>query len=896
MIRSRVAAAILSLLMLAAAGPSPAQDPGAEAGHRAEAIRRYEALVQDPSPALAGRKDELMFRLALLYLEEGQAFGPGGGGYYERSISLFDRVLRQKGTVFREDALYYRAIALQEVGRTGPSTAAFRELLREFPASPRAGELWFRIGNDAVQNDRIREAMEAYEEVLRRGDPNYRDQAAYMFAWSASSLGQESRARTTLIDLLQRLEAGGQQQANLYPEAVELLARVIRSEGNPSVLSGPWVGARPAFAGVVLRRVADLFRETSAFAQAASTYEQFLREVPDSPDADAIETTVIDSWLKAGEADRAQAARERLIARHAAGGVLGTSSVAAIAPIVRDSALYRHERARKAGRPDLYRQAIEHYDLYARSVPAGPAHQEARFFEAEAAKEMGDLRGAAERYLAVAESRDPARGEEAAFRRVALFEDLKGAGQASLDDLVGAYHDYFRLYPGSPRDTELRVRLAGLLFDEKRWDDALVAGGEVVGRIGDAEGRQKMLLLLARAAFAKEDYLQGSNWASRLLAEPGLPPARRAEAEKIHVAALYKGAESMQDRPADAAGQYELLASRYPKHESAPAALYNAAVLLRDAGEKARALTLFRRLIDQYPDAGLHRDATAAATQIYKEQGDAAGAVALLEQAASRAGGGGETADFLYQAALEAERAGSHVRTMDLFRKFLRAWPPNDFRAARARMAVARAHAALGQHDEAERVARQTIERLPAGASGDEAQQLQAIAAEARSIVADAELRRFEAVRLVEPVARNLERKQAALEAALTELRRAAAFGFSDISLASHTKIGYAQLDFANSIMQAPRPKNLSPDEMARYEALLLEQVAPWRTAAADAFRIVVEQGARAGIDNEWTARARAGLQQLENVPSTPAAAATGSGPVAPPPPVASDVPILPGN
>ena len=39
----------------------------------AEAIRRYEALVNDPSPALAGRKDELMFRLGLLYLEEGQA-------------------------------------------------------------------------------------------------------------------------------------------------------------------------------------------------------------------------------------------------------------------------------------------------------------------------------------------------------------------------------------------------------------------------------------------------------------------------------------------------------------------------------------------------------------------------------------------------------------------------------------------------------------------------------------------------------------------------------------------------------------------------------------------------------------------------------------------------------
>ncbi|MGH7821449.1 MAG: tetratricopeptide repeat protein, partial [Candidatus Binatia bacterium] len=465
MLRRALLAALLSLVVTQA---TFAQPPASEATHRAEAIRRYESLLHNPSPALEGRRDELMFRLALLYLEEAQASGPSlGGSYYPRAVSLLDQVLARKNTIFREDALYYRAIALQDTGRTEESVIAFRSLLREFPASPRSAELWFRTGNHAIQKGRLQEALTAYEEVLRRADPNYRDQAAYMFAWTAFSLHHESRARTTLMDLLQRLEAGGQQQANLYPEGVELLAKVIRSEENPAVLSGPWIGSRPAFAPVVLRRVADLFRETSAYRQAATAYEQLLREYPDTADVDAVEKTIIDSWLKAGDPARAQEARGRLIQRHLAlsGDRLKPESVPEIGPVVKDSALYLHRIGRETKRPDLYRQAVDGYQLYATSVGGGAEQWDAMFFQAEALKEMGDATGAADRYKLVAESHDAAHGEEAAFRRVALLEDLKQRGQASVDQVVGTYEDYFRLYPAGKRETELRVRYAGYLFD-----------------------------------------------------------------------------------------------------------------------------------------------------------------------------------------------------------------------------------------------------------------------------------------------------------------------------------------------------------------------------------------------------------------------------------------------
>lgn len=872
-------------LVLALGCRSPAEP--FEGQYRAEAIRRYEALLGDSSPALSARHDEIRFRLALLYLEEAQAAaGPAAGAFaapnaYERSLRLLDEVIARRDSPFREDALYYRAVALQELGRSEESVAAFRSLLREFPFSARAAEIWFRLANDAVQKNRLQEALGAYEEVLRRGDPNYRDQAAYMLAWTAFSLRQEARARVTLMDLLARLEAGGQRTASLYPQAVELLAKVIRSEGDPSPLSGPWVGARPAYAGLALRRVAELFRETSAFAQAAAAYEGYLRQFPEDPEAEAIEKRVVECWEKAGDPERAEAARDRLIARHLEEGQLRDASMA---PVLKDSALYLHRKARETGRLDLYARAVERYRIYGQGLPPGPEKAEAFFFLAEASKEMANLRDAADAYSVVAELRDPARGEEAAFRRVALFEEMKDKGQATVDDVLRAYLDYFRWFPGGKRDPELRLRYAAYLFDQKRFADAALTASPVASASSDSTLRQRAGLLAARAAFAAGDYPQAARWAQGLLTEPSLPAPTRSEAEQLHAASLYKEAESLADRPREAAARYELLAARYPNHDSAPAALYNAAVSLRRAGEKARALSLLRQLIDRYPRADLSRDATIAATELHRELGDPEGAASLLERAAE--GDPAQSETYLYQAALEAERAAAHGRTIEVCRKFLRVRRADDLRAARVRLAMARAYRELGREDEAERAALETLGKLPAGGDPGESRALQEIAAESQALLAEVALRRFEAVRIVEPVAATLARKKQAMERALERLGQAAGYGLADVSLASWYKIGYVQAAFADAVMEAPRPKNLSPEERARYDALLEEQVRPYREAAARAFRTALERAAGSGIENEWTARARSALGRLE--PRGPTAAG--------PAPDSGQVPILPGS
>ncbi|MGH7898446.1 MAG: tetratricopeptide repeat protein, partial [Candidatus Binatia bacterium] len=309
---------------------------------------------------------------------------------------------------------------------------------------------------------------------------------------------------------------------------------------------------------------------------------------------------------------------------------------------------------------------------------------------------------------------------------------------------------------------------------------------------------------------------------------------------------------------------------------------YNAGILLRDAGDKNRALGVFRQLIDKYPKSELFRDATVAATDIYKNAGDSVGAADVLERAAARTSDPGEGANLIFEAATRA-RAANSPQTAELYEKFLRLAPPSDLRTTSARIYVARAYARQGRTAEAERLAREMISRSPMGGTAEEQQQVQLALAEAHLILGDASLRRFESVRLSEPLSATLKKKQQALEEALGYLRTAANFGFADVSLASFYKIGYAQLDFANAVIQAPHPRSLTAEQRDQYDVLLREQMRPYREGAEKAFRGTLQQAKSSGIENEWTSRARSALVEFGGEHAgAPPAAAPGGGSQAP--------------
>jgi hypothetical protein len=81
--------------------------------------------------------------------------------------------------------------------------------------------------------------------------------------------------------------------------------------------------------------------------------------------------------------------------------------------------------------------------------------------------------------------------------------------------------------------------------------------------------------------------------------------------------------------------------------------------------------------------------------------------------------------------------------------------------------------------------------------------------------------------------------------------------------------------------MQAPRPRTLSADQRDQYDAALREQMKPYRQGAEKAFRVTLEQAKSAGVENEWTARARSSLVEFGGS-SAPAPVAPSARPLQP--------------
>lgn len=262
---------------------------------------------------------------------------------------------------------------------------------------------------------------------------------------------------------------------------------------------------------------------------------------------------------------------------------------------------------------------------------------------------------------------------------------------------------------------------------------------------------------------------------------------------------------------------------------------------------------MLRTLLETYPKSEL--------------TGDAAGTADFPARAATSSDGSTESANLLYEAVVRARSGDSTAQAVDLYQTFLKVRPADDLRAASARIYLAEQYSRQGRDAETERLARETIAATPMTGTPHDLQQAQLVLAQARLIFGDGALRRFEAMRVAEPLAAGLQRKQQATEAALTGLRAAAAYGFADVSLASYYKIGYAQPDFANAVMQAPRPKTLSADQREQYDAALRQQMQPYREGAEKAFRATLEQGKNADVENEWTARALSSLVEFGATP-----------------------------
>ena len=122
--------------------------------------------------------------------------------------------------------------------------------------------------------------------------------------------------------------------------------------------------------------------------------------------------------------------------------------------------------------------------------------------------------------------------------------------------------------------------------------------------------------------------------------------------------------------------------------------------------------------------------------------------------------------------------------------------------------------------------------------------------------------KRFEVVKLTQPLANSLKLKKELMEDVITAYSGAADYGVAEVTTAATFRLGEVYERFSIELMQSDRPKELDADALEQYEILLEEQAFPFEEKAIDLYTANANRAPN-GVYDEWVQRSFEQLARL---------------------------------
>ena len=117
--------------------------------------------------------------------------------------------------------------------------------------------------------------------------------------------------------------------------------------------------------------------------------------------------------------------------------------------------------------------------------------------------------------------------------------------------------------------------------------------------------------------------------------------------------------------------------------------------------------------------------------------------------------------------------------------------------------------------------------------------------------MADPVRRRFEVVKLTQPLAESMKLKRSLMEEVIEVYTAAADYGVAEVTTASTYRLGEVYEKFSADLMDSERPGDLDAAALEQYELLLEEQIFPFEEKAIDIYKANTDRAVD-GVYDEW--------------------------------------------
>jgi cellulose synthase operon protein C len=742
-------------------------------------LRREQAIAQltvfvEREPESSEYMADALLRLAELRWEQARIVYLGQYARWQRTpadkrspepptadialpLSLYDRILEQHAGFDRYDlALYMKAYALVEAGRTREALFAYRRIIDEFPNSrfvPDAhmafAEWHFSGSFDYAA------ALEEFEQVLAHPQSELSDLALFKSAWCLWKLGRSSDAAKrfrAVLDLgagkLAPISAERQRRVlELQDEALEYLIQVFtEDEGNTAAdLHGflREIGGEK-YAIKVLRRLSRAFFDQARYERAVQAYSMLLQSEPDSRDAPEYQSQIAAAYAAQDDAANTILALVQLARAYKPGSPwaqrqavpeLAKQAAFSAERAVRVQAMRYHERGQKEKQQTDLKHAAELYRVHLTEFPSSVFNYEVAFYLGEILfHHLKQPREAGEMYLRAAKLRP--KGEltrDALYNSIVAFEQVRKSeleackGSATKAQNPGsdpaaptcretdtdrsfseAIALYIERFPDDPEVPGILFRQGRMYFDRGVYDPAVRQFGQLLDSYPKSEYAASAGELVLESFNRSRDYRNIEIWARKLKRAPAFKaPEAQRKLDVLILQSVFKVGEelSAQKQYAQAAEAYLKAAREFPRDERASRAYYNAGQQWQLAGKFEPAAAAYNELIAQYPGSSEGALGAWAAAQMFESIVQFGDAARYYELYAEQFPKGERRSDALYNAVVLQLSAGRHDQAARDGKRFAQLFPSHES-ADEVSFMVGRAHEAAEHWDAAAQVYR----------------------------------------------------------------------------------------------------------------------------------------------------------------------------------------------
>jgi len=679
---------------------------------------------------------QLLFRLAELYFDQSaddfdvalrayekkMAEGKDTSKLYfpeydlKKVIETYDRIIHgYPKDPLADGAYFYKALALQKLGRYDDANQVLLELTAKYPESGYYVEANMSIARYYFEHPKINGgkgyelAEETYHKVLYYRDHPQFVSALYNLGWCYYMQDKYDEAIAVFKYLVEEVALdfdvtkidANKQVSNplLRDEAIDYIAISFDEENriDDAVKFLQLIG-NVDYAAMVLKRIAELRVEDMDYPAAVRVYKRLIAEYPQSIVSPDAATSLIKVYEIMNLPDSALKQRQEFFATYSRGGmwqnvvwkrdsllIPRVDSMAISIGFYLSDASYRSADARKetAG----YAAAAGYYGALVQKYPSDKRAADALWNLALILdSKVGKSEEAFAQYLKFSRltDADSARREQAALNAVALAQKLlppdtlveEGKLDGPALKVVEAVNNYKQLFKSGKSTGAVLLTVASIYFNRKMFANAAEYYQQVVNQGAVNEDYWEAMFLLGQCHFGKENWELAAAAFDKVW-KGAADAALRSKAYKLLLQSEFSNAKQ-----AFAAGAFDKAAeafagmeTKYPGSEYGDVALFKAAESYEKKDEWMKACDSYYKVQKSYPLSKLAPSALFNAAADYEKANKFDKAAEAYELLVTKYPESDKSKDALFNLGLCYEKIGKLDKMAEANERYTQMYP-----------------------------------------------------------------------------------------------------------------------------------------------------------------------------------------------------------------------------